>query len=71
MDLAPAAIFSSRPEAELARARLEAAGITASVLGDDAGGMYPNLSTSGVRVMVFETDLAEAHDVLAEIPDRD
>lgn len=68
MDIPPitAAVFATRPEAELARARLEAAGIPATVHGDDAGGLYPNLSTSGVRVMVSEPDVADAKAILAE-----
>lgn len=69
MGVAVVATFSSRPQAEVARARLEAAGIGASVLGDDAGGLYPNLSTVGVRVVVDEEDREEAEAVLAEIPE--
>lgn len=69
MELATAATVPSRSEAELIRARLESAGIDASVHSDDAGGQYPNLSQSGVRVLVREEDLAEAEAVLAEPPD--
>lgn len=60
------AATSGRAEAELVRARLAAAGIPAAVLGDDAGGMYPNLGIRGVRVMVSASDLDEARAVLAE-----
>lgn len=67
--LATVATVGSRPEAELIRARLESAGIPASVHTDDAGGMYPNLSQSGVRVQVNEENLEEAEAVLAEGPD--
>lgn len=67
--LTTVATVATRSEAELVRARLESAGIMASVHSDDAGGLYPNLSQSGVRVLVTEADLAEAEAVLAETPD--
>ncbi len=70
MDLVTAATVTSRAEAELVRARLESAGIDASVHSDDAGGQYPNLSQSGVRILVREEDLEEAEAVLAEPPER-
>ena len=57
---------STRPEAELIRARLESEGIAAAVLSDDAGGLYPNLSSRGVRVVVGASDLARATEVLAQ-----
>lgn len=67
--LTAVATVPTRSEGELVRARLESAGISASVHGDDAGGLYPNLSQSGVRVLVREEDLDEAQAVLAEGPD--
>lgn len=60
---------STRAEAELIRARLESEGIFAAVLGDDAGGLYPNLSSKGVRVVVSAGDLARASEILVEPPD--
>lgn len=66
--LATVATVTSRSEAELIRARLESAGIAASVHSDDAGGQYPNLSQSGVRILVREDDLEEAEAVLADQP---
>jgi hypothetical protein len=60
---------STRPEAELIRARLESEGIAAAVLSDDAGGMYPNLSSGGVRVVVGAADLARATEILTEPQD--
>ncbi|MFP3914770.1 MAG: putative signal transducing protein [Actinomycetota bacterium] len=69
MALATAAVFTNRPAAEIARARLESAGISASVHSDDAGGLFPDLSWRGVRVMVAEADLAAAAAVLEEPPD--
>ncbi|HSJ35419.1 MAG TPA: DUF2007 domain-containing protein [Acidimicrobiia bacterium] len=62
---------STRPEAELIRARLESEGIAAAVLGDDAGGLYPNLSSMGVRVVVGSGDMARATEVLATPTDGD
>lgn len=67
--LAPVAEFSNRSEAEVVRARLASAGIAASVHADDVGGLYPHLGQSGVRVMVRQDDLDEAHRVLAATPD--
>lgn len=51
--------FQTRAEAELARTALEAAGITATVRVDDAGGTEPALAltTGGAKVLV---PLAEA-----------
>lgn len=60
------ATYNTRPQAELARARLEAEGIRAAVLGDDAGGLYPNLSPGGVRVAVASEDEAAALEILGE-----
>jgi hypothetical protein len=62
-----AAAYSSRPEADLARARLEAEGIRAAVLGDDAGGLYPNLSSGGVKVVVSERDLERSRRILEDL----
>ena len=41
--LKPLERFPGRTQAELARLRLEAAGITAWVEADDVGGQYPGL----------------------------
>lgn len=62
-----AAAYSGRPEADLARARLEAQGIRAAVLGDDAGGLYPNLSSGGVKVIVSERDLERSKRILEDL----
>ena len=52
--------FGSRAEAEIARGILEAAGIQAMVLADDAGGMHPQLgfTSGGVKLMVL-SDIQE------------
>jgi hypothetical protein len=59
------ATFNSLAEAEMARGRLEAEGILAVVLRDDAGGMFPQFQTvRGVKLDVAPQDLAAARTVL-------
>ena len=61
----PVAVFTSRTEAELAKARLELEGIPAHILADDAGGWEPQFGLSrGVRLMVADHDAAIAAEVL-------
>ena len=58
--------FSNRIEAEMAAGLLEAEGIEAWVMADDAGGAYPMLQfVRGVRLMVFKEDEARAREILA------
>lgn len=59
--------YGSRPEAELAKGALEAAGIPAMTQGDTVGGMREHIAWSGAgfRVLVREEDLAAAREVLA------
>ena len=64
----PVAIFSSRLEAELARARLDVEGIPAIILADDAGGWEPQLDIRGVRLVVADKDRTPALEVL-DLPD--
>ncbi|MFA9445297.1 putative signal transducing protein [Egicoccus sp. AB-alg6-2] len=54
--------FTSRTEAELARAVLEANGIHAYVSGDDAGGLHPELpyGIGGTAVVVSDDHYADA-----------
>jgi type III secretory pathway lipoprotein EscJ len=55
-------------EAELIRAKLESAGIEAFVEADAAGSYLPILEmTGGVRVLVRDTDLVEALEVLEKM----
>lgn len=55
--------FSNRIEAEMAAGLLEAEGIEAMVMADDAGGTYPMLQfIRGVRLMVFKEDEARARN---------
>ncbi len=58
--------FSNRIEAEMAAGLLEAEGVEALVLADDAGGTYPMLQfVRGVRLLVFKEDEARAKEILA------
>lgn len=66
----PVAVFSSRLEAELARARLEVEGIPSYLLTDDAGGWEPQLDIRGVRLMVADQDRAPALEVL-DLPEQE
>jgi len=64
-DLVIVATFQSRPEAELARGALEAAGIAATIHSDDAGGMRPAMAFSnGARVIVRSDDAKAARQIL-------
>ncbi len=66
----PVAVFTSRTEAELAKARLELEGIPAHILADDAGGWEPQFDLSrGVRLMVADRDHDQALEVL-ELPEH-
>ncbi len=66
----PVAIFTSRTEAELAKARLELEGIPAHILTDDAGGWEPQFGLSrGVRLMVADHELVDAAEVL-DLPEN-
>jgi hypothetical protein len=58
--------FPNRIEAEMAAGLLEAEGIEALVMADDAGGTYPMLQfVRGVRLIVFKEDEARAKEILA------
>lgn len=58
--------FLTRPDAELARSRLEASGIRAFVAADNEGGMAPHMSyVAGVRLLVSATDLDAAKELIA------
>ena len=64
-DFVIVATFQDRPEAELARGALEAAGIAATIHSDDAGGMRPALTFSnGARVIVRGADANAARQIL-------
>jgi Putative prokaryotic signal transducing protein len=58
--------FGTGPEAEVAKAALESAGIDAMIQADSAGGMRPHLAwaSGGFKVLVREEDAADAREVL-------
>jgi hypothetical protein len=65
-DLVVVATFNDRPEAELARGALEAAGLDAMVSGDDAGALQPALgwTGSGIHLVVRAEDADAAREIL-------
>lgn len=57
--------YGNTAEAEMARDRLEEAGIDAFLRKDDAGGMHPQMQlTQGVKLIVHERDVDQADDLL-------
>lgn len=65
-DLVVVHTFMSRPEADMAKSALDAAGIESMVLGDDAGGLQPGLwEGRGVAVVVNTDDEQAAREILA------
>ena len=67
----PIAVFTSRTEADIARARLASEGIDAAVVTDSAGGWEPQLEAiRGVRVLVDDADADEAIEILGVDGDR-
>ncbi len=57
--------FENELDAEIARGHLEAEGIGATVVKDDAGGMLPSLQqTGGVRLLVQEDMVYRAKEIL-------
>ncbi|MEO8169052.1 MAG: DUF2007 domain-containing protein [bacterium] len=59
--------FGNELDAEIAKGHLEAAGIEASVVKDDGGGMFPSLQrTDGVQLLVDEEKQEEAQLTLQE-----
>ena len=65
MELSEIGNYTSTLEASLVKARLEVHGIQSGGRADTAAGTFPTLaSTRGVRVLVRETDRAEALEIL-------
>jgi hypothetical protein len=57
--------YENEIDAELAKGHLKASGITASIVKDDGGGMFPSLQSSeGVQLLVAETKKDEALKIL-------
>lgn len=64
-DLQTVAVYTTRSDAEIVRARLLSEGIEAIVIADDEGGLNPGFYAHyGVRVVVTADDLARAHATL-------
>ena len=62
--------FYNRIEAEIAQGILEAEGIEAVIMADDAGGTYPMLQfIRGVKLMVAPEDKLRAQEILAAMED--
>lgn len=63
--------YNTRPEADLAKAELDAAGIQSMIQADTAGGMREHLAWSGAgfKLLVREQDASAARDLLASTPD--
>jgi len=65
MALALLGIYGSLTEAELVKSRLAAAGVESMVSADTGSSTIPTLAASeGVKVLVRESDLAEAYEIL-------
>lgn len=65
------ATFENEFDAEIVIGHLEAAGISAGLIKDDAGGMLPSLQQSrGVRVLVPESQQQQAQDLLNDLQDE-
>jgi Putative prokaryotic signal transducing protein len=62
--------YTTRTEAEIVEGLLEAAGISASIRADDAGGAIPFEFSGGARVLVNESDAEAASKLLAERSDE-
>ncbi len=63
----------SRPEAELVKGALEAAGIPAIIQSDTVGNMREHLAWSGAgfKILVREDDASAARDLLTSVPEGD
>ena len=62
-DLVVLSTFRSTMDAEVAKGRLDGAGIESMVRTDNAGGMYPALGR--VELMVRSEDVDKANDALS------
>jgi hypothetical protein len=57
--------YDNEIDAEIAKGHLEASGISASIIKDDGGGMFPSLqNVDGVKLLVAETLGEEARRIL-------
>jgi hypothetical protein len=61
--------YLNETEAQVDRARLEAAGIASTLATDNCGGMRPHFDLqAGVRLLVAEGDVAAAQELLGAPP---
>ena len=68
MELVELAVYNSRTEADLVKARLNSEGIDAVVQSDDLGSTTPTLGmVRGIRVLVREDDRAMAMELLGKM----
>lgn len=67
-DLVVVATFGDRPEADLAKGALEAAGIEAIVRSDDSGGLRPAMTFSNGAQLIVRAEDAEAAREILDIP---
>jgi Putative prokaryotic signal transducing protein len=64
-ELVTVRIFTSEPEANIAKGALEAFGIDCIITRDDCGGLRPHMAlTQGLRLLVRADDAARATEVL-------
>lgn len=56
--------FINDAEAEIAASAIEAAGIEVTIHRDAAGGLQPNLDMGGIQLIVPDSDLEAANEVL-------
>lgn len=69
LEVAEVGSFTSRAQAEMAAGMLDAHGVRADVMADDAGGALPHVAVGshGFRVHVDDADRAEAEALLADL----
>lgn len=68
MELKRLGTYSSSAEANLVKAKLLANGIDAMIQADSASGIVPQLEAySGVKVLVRESDFADALEVMERL----
>ena len=63
-DLITIKTYSNRAEAEIDKGLLEDNNIKAVVSSDDCGGLYPQLSSGGVKLIIQEKDKERVNKIL-------
>jgi hypothetical protein len=60
--------YENEIDAEIAKGHLEASRISASIIKDDVGGMFPSLQDAqGVRLVVAESQKETAEKILTDV----